>query len=90
MGTPTTSRTGRASRRIVSPRAAKLTPVRRVTSSSSRVLYRSDAATPAAYRARPSRASQRSRPDPSTIRARTLFAMATWVCRSGSPSRDSR
>lgn len=49
-----------------------------------RVLYRSLAATVALNRTRPSRESQR----PS--RVCTLFATATWVCRSGSPERASR
>ena len=36
----------------------------------------------------PSRASQRATPSASTVA--TLFDTATWVCRSGSPARESR
>ena len=51
---------------------------------SSRVLYRSEAATLALYNTRPS--SARHRPS----RVCTLLLTATWVCRSGSPARESR
>jgi len=54
-----------------------------------RVLYRSDAVTVALNRTRPSRASHRLGV-PSASRTRTLEETATWVCRSGSPARESR
>ena len=88
-GIPTTSRTGRFPGSAPARRGAKRTPTRRATASSSRVLYRSDAATPTAYRARPSNDSHRGAPSGPSRRARILFATATWVCRSGSPARES-
>ena len=88
---PATSRTGRSSRRTVSARATNRAPSRWAMLSSRRVLYRSEAATAAAYSVLPSIANHRSRPGGSAgTTARTLFAIATCVCRSGSPSRDSR
>ncbi len=80
--TPTTSRTGRLP--PSSGRSVNRTPSRAVSSASSRVLYRSDAATAARCSGRPSSASHR----PSAVC--TLFEIATCVCRSGSPARESR
>ncbi len=68
----------------------KPTPRLSRTPSSTRVLYRSDAATATAYSARPSSESHRGVPSGWSTVARTLFATARWVCRSGSPARDSR
>ena len=80
---PSISRTGRSGS---SPRRLwNRTPSSRVRWCSRAVLYTSDAATFALYSARPSIDSHA----PSSS-ACTLFAMATWVCRSGSPARESR
>jgi len=81
--TPTISQTGRFER---SPpgRSANRTPRNVVRWCSSAVLYVSDAATFAACRMRPSIDNHRP------PRVCTLFATATWVCRSGSPARESR
>ena len=49
-----------------------------------RVLYRSDTDTAAANSIRPSR--ERHFPSGPC----TLFEIATWVCRSGSPARESQ
>ena len=53
-----------------------------------RVLYSSEAATVIRCSGWPSRASQRCTPLASMVA--TLLEMATWVCRSGSPARESR
>ena len=55
---------------------------------SRRVLYSSEAATVNRCTGWPSRASQRMTPLASTVA--TLLEIATWVCRSGSPARESR
>ena len=52
------------------------------------MLYSSEAATTALCSGVPSRASQRG--IPSAPMARTLLLTATWVCRLGSPARESR
>jgi len=84
--TPTISRTARlpgSPARSVNP-----TPSLSRSKASSRVLYRSDAATVSLCSGRPSRASQRPSASPPT--AWTLLLTATWVCRLGSPARLSR
>ena len=53
-----------------------------------RELYTSDADTVALNNGVPSRAIHRV--IPAASRTRTLLEMATWVCRSGSPARESR
>ncbi len=91
-GTPVTSRMVRrpdASAAGASDRGVKLSPRRRCSSASTRVLYRSDADTAALNRTRPSRLNHRPGV-PSAVRTRTLEETATWVCRSGSPARESR
>jgi hypothetical protein len=68
----------------VPARSAKVRPSRVRRCFSRAVLYVSEAATLALNRIRPSMASHF--PD----NVCTLFATATWVCRSGSPARESR
>ena len=72
-----------------SERSLKVSPSRRCSSASRRVLYRSEAVTVALNSTRPSTASHRPGV-PSAFRTRTLLETATWVCRSGSPARESR
>ena len=86
-GTPTISRTGRLPG-TVSAASANATPTRSISSASLRVLYSSEAATAALCSGVPSRASQRG--IPSAPVACTLLLTATWVCRLGSPARESR
>lgn len=80
---PTISRTARLSP-LPPSRSSNRTQSRSVSSVSRRVLYRSEAATLFLNNARPSSDNQL----PS--RVQTLFDTATWVCRSGSPARESR
>ena len=81
--TPTISRTGRLPG-SGSARSVNRSPSRSPRWASRAVLYTSEAVTLALNSSRPSIANQR----PS--RVCTLLATATWVCRSGSPARESR
>ena len=83
-GTPSISRTGRRPGLARLARSVNSTPSRVRSSSSIRVLYRSDTDTAAANSGRPSK----DRHVPSG--PWTLFETATWVCRSGSPARESQ
>ena len=84
---PTISRTGRLPRPVGRRRrsAARGAAARWA---SRRVLYSSEAATVIRCSGWPSSASQRCTPSASTVA--TLLEIATWVCRSGSPARESR
>jgi len=91
-GIPTISRTLRrpaAAAAEASERSVKVRPSRACSCDSRRVLYRSEEVTVALNSTRPSRASHRPGV-PSALRTRTLLETATWVCRSGSPARESR
>ena len=83
---PSISRTARLPR----PRkvSTNRTPRAAIMWASRRVLYSSEAATVTRCRGWPSSASQRRVPLASTWQ--TLLETATWVCRSGSPARESR